>query len=126
VGSFSTCWIGHTCLDTRPGHSGEDGHLCPCWEMDFWPPLHSANERCKHHAGKMWNGGGIAPCILNISTRHEQLASRFCCQAPVVIAPHTHWLGDWVGPRAGLVVVAVYTAVYWLRYLCFCSLCGKV
>jgi hypothetical protein len=32
----------------------------------------------------------------------EWSASRPCCLTPEERAPGTHWIGGWVGPRAGL------------------------
>jgi hypothetical protein len=47
--------------------------------------------------------GGIAPLILDLGTRWKWVVSftpgRF---APRERAPGTHWIGGWVGPRAGL------------------------
>jgi hypothetical protein len=49
-----------------------------------------------YHTMKTYCGcGGIAPRILNLSTRVVNFT-------PEVIAPGTHWIGGWVVPRAGL------------------------
>jgi hypothetical protein len=38
--------------------------------------------------------GGMAPRIIDLSTRWKWAVSEK--------APGIHWIGDWVGPRAGL------------------------
>ena len=40
------------------------------------------------HAIKAYGSGGIAPLILNLSIRRR--------------SPGTHWMGGWLGSRAGL------------------------
>jgi len=42
-----------------------------------------------------WGSGDIAPSILDLGTRWGRFSSRES-------APGTHWIGEWVGPRAGL------------------------
>jgi hypothetical protein len=56
----------------------------------------------EHHAMKAYCGSGsIAEPIL--STRHEMWsASRPGRFTPWGRSPFTHWIGGWVGPRAGL------------------------
>jgi hypothetical protein len=52
---------------------------------------------------EVYLSGGIAPCTL-ISTldRGGWSASHPGCFTPREIAPGTHWIGGWVGPRASL------------------------
>jgi hypothetical protein len=46
----------------------------------------------------MWRNGGIAPSFLTFALDGgEWSASRLCH-----FTPGTHWIGGWVGPRAGL------------------------
>jgi hypothetical protein len=52
-----------------------------------------------------WWSGGIAPRILNLVTRWRQVVS-FTHFTPSERTPGTHWIGGWVGPRAGLDAVA--------------------
>jgi hypothetical protein len=58
----------------------------------------------KHHSMKAyWGSGGIAPCILDLGTRWRWVISfTFGPLYPRERYPCTHWIGDWVGPRAGL------------------------
>jgi len=50
-----------------------------------------------------WESGGIAPRILNLSTRWGVWpASRPGCFTSVERTRSTRWIGGWVGPRAGL------------------------
>jgi hypothetical protein len=60
--------------------------------------------------------GDIARRILNLGTRWRWLAS-FTPQAlyPGERAPGTHWIGGWVGPRAGLNAVAKRNNTYHYR-----------
>jgi hypothetical protein len=54
-----------------------------------------------------WGSGCIAPSILHIGTRWgEWLASRPGRLTPGGRATATRWIGGWMGPRAGLDVVA--------------------
>jgi hypothetical protein len=58
----------------------------------------------EHHAMKAyWGSGGVASRILDLGTDGSEwsasLPGRF---TPRERAPGTHWLGDWVGCRAGL------------------------
>jgi hypothetical protein len=53
--------------------------------------------------------------------RSEWSASRPSCFIPRQRAPGTHWIGDWVGPRAGFVTVipkylkfVIFLRIYWL------------
>jgi hypothetical protein len=46
--------------------------------------------------------GGIALRILDLGTSWWWSASRPGCFNPREKAPGTHWIGGWVGPRAGL------------------------
>jgi hypothetical protein len=52
-----------------------------------------------------WGNGAIAPRILDLIIRWEWSASRPGCFTPRERAPGTHWIGDWVGTRAGLYAV---------------------
>jgi hypothetical protein len=45
---------------------------------------------------------GIVPCILDLGTRRRWLTSRPGRFTPRERAPGTHWIGGWVGRRAGL------------------------
>jgi hypothetical protein len=58
----------------------------------------------KHHAMESyWESGGIAPRILiSALDEGEWLASRPAGFTPTGRAPGTHWIGGWVGPRAGM------------------------
>jgi hypothetical protein len=57
----------------------------------------------KHHAMKMYRGnGGIASRILDLGTWWRWSASRPGRFTARERAPGTHWIGDWVGPRAVL------------------------
>jgi hypothetical protein len=58
----------------------------------------------KHHAMKTyWGIEGIAPCILDLGTRWRWVVSLTPRPLyPRERAPGTHWIGGWVGPRAGL------------------------
>jgi hypothetical protein len=49
-----------------------------------------------------WMNGGIAPRILNLSTRWKWVVSFTRRER----APGTHSMGEWVDPRAGLNMVA--------------------
>jgi hypothetical protein len=50
-----------------------------------------------------WGSESIDPRILNLGTRRgEWSASRPVRFTPRERAPSTHWIGDWVGPRAVL------------------------
>jgi hypothetical protein len=52
---------------------------------------------------KTWDSGGIAPPFLTSALDGgEWLASRPGSFTPGERAPGTHWIGSWVGPRAGL------------------------
>jgi hypothetical protein len=54
------------------------------------------------HEG-VWESGVIAPPFLTSAlVAGEWSASRPCRLTPGEIAPGTHWIGDWVDPRAGL------------------------
>jgi hypothetical protein len=51
----------------------------------------------------IWSNGGIAPPFLTSALDGgEWSASRPCCFTTGEIAPGTHWVRGWVGPRAGL------------------------
>jgi hypothetical protein len=58
----------------------------------------------EHHAIKAyWGSAGIAPRILtSVLDGVEWSASRPGRFIPRERAPSTHWIGGWVGPRAGL------------------------
>jgi hypothetical protein len=50
-----------------------------------------------------WRSGGIAPPILDpVLDGGERLSSRPGRFTPRERAPGIHWIGGWVGPRAGL------------------------
>jgi len=50
----------------------------------------------EHHANKAyWGSGRITPRILDLDTWRR-------CGQLHVPAPGTHWIGGWIGPRAGL------------------------
>jgi hypothetical protein len=56
--------------------------------------------------------GGIAPSFLTSALDGgEWLASRPGRFSPGEIDPGAHWIGDWVGPRAGLKAVKRKTLV---------------
>jgi hypothetical protein len=56
----------------------------------------------KHHAMNVyWGIGGIVP-LTSALDRGEWSASRHGRFNPGERTPGTHWIGDWVGPRAGL------------------------
>jgi hypothetical protein len=62
----------------------------------------------KHRAMKTyWGSGGTAPCILDLCTRWSWVVS-FTHRPlyPQGKSPGTHWIGGWMGPRAGLDTVA--------------------
>jgi hypothetical protein len=63
--------------------------LSPCFD---WIPRHEGVLRSE----------SIAPRILDLGTRCEWSASRAGCIIPRERASDTHWIGGWVGPRAGL------------------------
>jgi hypothetical protein len=68
----------------------------------------SESELTWHHYVKMyWGSGGSTPGILNLSARWNWMVS-FTLRhfTPRKKAPGTHWIGGWVGPRAGLDAVA--------------------
>jgi hypothetical protein len=47
--------------------------------------------------------GGVVPPFLTFALDGgEWSASLPCCFTPGERAPSTHWIGGWVGPRAGL------------------------
>jgi hypothetical protein len=51
----------------------------------------------------MWGSGGIAPPFLILALDGvEWSASRLGRFNPWENVPGTHWIGGWVGPRAGL------------------------
>jgi hypothetical protein len=51
----------------------------------------------------VWGNRGIAPLFLTSALDGgERSASRPCRFIPEGRAPGTHWIGGWVGPRAGL------------------------
>jgi hypothetical protein len=56
------------------------------------------------HAVKAWGGtGGVASAFLTSALDGcEWSVSRPSCFIPEERVPGTHWIGDWVGPRAGL------------------------
>jgi hypothetical protein len=57
----------------------------------------------KHHAVKMFWGGGIAPRILDFGTRRRWVVSSTARPLyPWGRALGTHWIGGWVGTRAVL------------------------
>jgi hypothetical protein len=59
----------------------------------------------KHHAMKIYGqSGGIAPRILNLGTAWRWMLSFMPRQEEE--PPGTHWIWDWVGPRASLESVA--------------------
>jgi hypothetical protein len=62
-----------------------------------------------------WWRGGIAPCILNLGIRWRWVvSSRSVHFTPRVRFPGSHWIGGWVGLRAGL------DAVTKKKYHCPC------
>jgi hypothetical protein len=71
----------------------------------------------RHHAMRTyWGNGGIAPRILNLGTRWKWVVS-FMPRPhyPRRKSPVIHWIGGWVGPRAGLGAVAKREKFhYWL------------
>jgi hypothetical protein len=57
----------------------------------------------KHYAMKAWGSGGTAPFFLTSALDGgECSASRPCRFTPGERARGIHWIGGWVGPRAGL------------------------
>jgi hypothetical protein len=50
----------------------------------------------------VWWSGIIVPRVLNLGTRREWSASRAGRFTVEYRATGTHWIGGWVGPRAGL------------------------
>jgi hypothetical protein len=51
----------------------------------------------------IWGSGGITPLFLtSVLDGGEWSASHACRFTPGEIAPGTHWVEGWVGPRAGL------------------------
>jgi hypothetical protein len=59
----------------------------------------------EHHAMKAYwgGGGGIAPRVLDLGTKWRWAVSfTHLSLYPRERAPGTHWIGGWVGPRAGL------------------------
>jgi len=63
----------------------------------------------KHNAmNTYWGSGGIAPRIL-WPRRHIEVGGQFHAQAalsPGKEPPGTHWIGGWVGCRAGVETVS--------------------
>jgi hypothetical protein len=56
-----------------------------------------------HQAMKTWGKGGITPPFLNSALYSgEWSASRYYYFNPGESVPGIHWIGGWVGPRAGL------------------------
>jgi hypothetical protein len=61
------------------------------------------NYMIKHCHEGMWGSGGIAPLFLTSAPDGgEWSASRPCGLTPGYTARRTHWIGSWVGPRAGV------------------------
>jgi hypothetical protein len=58
----------------------------------------------EHHAMKAyyWGSGGIAPCILDLSTRWSMVSFTPWPLYPREIASGAHWIGGWMGSRASL------------------------
>jgi hypothetical protein len=57
----------------------------------------------EHHATRTyWGSGGIVPRSLGLGTRWERSASRPGRFTSRERTPGIHWIGGWVGPRAGL------------------------
>jgi len=53
-----------------------------------------------------WGSGGIAPHILKLVLDGDEWSlSHISHLPPGKKSPHTHWIGGWDGPRAGLVMV---------------------
>jgi len=69
----------------------------------------------KHHAMKAYRGiGSTAPCILNfISSWSSVVSFSFISFNPGEIAFGTCWVGGWMYPRAGLVVVSKMNILPW-------------
>jgi hypothetical protein len=58
-----------------------------------------------HHEDIRENGGIAPPFLTSVLDGGELSASCPCCFTPGETASGTHWIGDWVAPRAGLDVV---------------------
>jgi hypothetical protein len=57
----------------------------------------------KHHAMKAhWGSGGIAATILNLGTRRRVVSFTTGPLFHQGKISGTHWIGGWMGPRAGL------------------------
>jgi hypothetical protein len=52
-----------------------------------------------------WSGGITLPLFISKLDGGDWLASRPDRFTPGERAPRTHWIGDWVGPRAGVDIV---------------------
>jgi hypothetical protein len=50
----------------------------------------------------VWGSGGVAPFLTSTPYGGEWSASRFGRFATGDIAAGTHWIGEWVCPRAGM------------------------
>jgi len=61
-----------------------------------------------HHAMKAyWGSKVIAPRILDLGSRWRRVVSFTSGRlTPSERTPGTHWIGGWVGPRAGLDTVS--------------------
>jgi hypothetical protein len=100
-------WEGIRALG-RPSHRQEDNIRMDLtkvgWESVDW--IHLAKDRTSggHHALTTYRvSDDIAPSILNLGTRWRwdiSFTPRPLC--PGKITPYSHWIGDWVYPRASL------------------------
>jgi hypothetical protein len=69
------------------------GKVVPVLNYKYWALRHE----------DIWGSGLIAPPFLTFTLDEvEWSAPRLCGFAPGVGAPGTHWIGGWVGPRAGV------------------------
>jgi hypothetical protein len=71
--------------------------LTKCDAMKTYPSLN-----CALHPENLYGSGGIAPRILNLGIG----GSEWSASRPSHVTPGeraaTHWIGSWMGPRAGL------------------------
>jgi hypothetical protein len=70
--------------------------------LTFWNPLKRSSIFSKHTM-KTWGSGGIAsPFLTSALSGDEWSVLRLCRFTPGLGVSCTHWIGAWVGPRAGL------------------------